>query len=359
MVKLQHYQYIDALRGWAVLGVITAHSFSYASQLSIYPVFLVTPRGVQLFFLISALTLMMSWHERNDGISAFYIRRLFRIIPMFWLSIVIYIFWWALIKGHHQLERALPLPEITVSSVISTMSFASALNPESFWGIVPGGWSIGVEMLFYVFFPILAGLLTSFPRAAYFSFATILLWMPITLFQGVLYKTGATNAATYVGLSLPIELCVFSSGILVYWALRVFPRPPQYVSEALVLFGLFLIFFVAFPNYDDYRKLTIGFGFLVWGMGSGGGRYLINAAIKHLGKISYSAYLLHFAMLGAAWWLLQFLDLNRFGPRIFYVAHLSIAVLLTICVSTLSYRFIELPMISIGNRFYKQHVSGD
>ena len=39
----------------------------------------------------------MSWHARSDGTYPFYIRRLFRIAPMFWLAIPFYIMiqWWS------------------------------------------------------------------------------------------------------------------------------------------------------------------------------------------------------------------------------------------------------------------------
>ena len=44
-----------------------------------------------MFFVVSALTLMASSHQRGDGAAAFFIRRIFRIVPMFWLSIPAYV----------------------------------------------------------------------------------------------------------------------------------------------------------------------------------------------------------------------------------------------------------------------------
>jgi exopolysaccharide production protein ExoZ len=85
--------YIDALRGYAILGVIVVHVAQCVPRLE-WPLSLVASqgaRGVQLFFVVSGLTLMLSWHARNDGIAAFYVRRVFRIVPMFWLAIALFV----------------------------------------------------------------------------------------------------------------------------------------------------------------------------------------------------------------------------------------------------------------------------
>ena len=59
-----NFAYIDALRGCAILFVITCHlTFSYPELP--YPVHRLTVlgwHGVQLFFLASCVTLLLSWH---------------------------------------------------------------------------------------------------------------------------------------------------------------------------------------------------------------------------------------------------------------------------------------------------------
>jgi peptidoglycan/LPS O-acetylase OafA/YrhL len=84
--------YIDALRGYAILGVIGIHASQSVPDLE-WPLRALADqgaRGVQLFFVVSALTLMLSWKERDDGVLPFYIRRVFRIGPMFWLAILFF-----------------------------------------------------------------------------------------------------------------------------------------------------------------------------------------------------------------------------------------------------------------------------
>jgi len=80
-----HYAYIDALRGYAVLAVVATHVQDLTPDLPFVVKRLADfgSMGVLLFFVVSAFTLSASWTRRNDGAVAFYIRRLFRIAPAF------------------------------------------------------------------------------------------------------------------------------------------------------------------------------------------------------------------------------------------------------------------------------------
>jgi peptidoglycan/LPS O-acetylase OafA/YrhL len=89
-----HYAYIDAIRGIAFLSVLVSHGaisvgHFYATNLLSQGVF-----GVQLFFLASAITLCHSMHERQKvdkfPVFYFYLRRLFRIAPLFWIALAFY-----------------------------------------------------------------------------------------------------------------------------------------------------------------------------------------------------------------------------------------------------------------------------
>jgi exopolysaccharide production protein ExoZ len=74
--------WIDALRGYAIIGVLAVHVGGVTEG----------ARGVQLFFVASAIALLHSWHTHKDSVRRFYTRRLFRIAPMFWLAIPTF-FW--------------------------------------------------------------------------------------------------------------------------------------------------------------------------------------------------------------------------------------------------------------------------
>ncbi|MET3328607.1 acyltransferase family protein [Bradyrhizobium diazoefficiens] len=156
------YGYIDALRGYAILLVIFVHSSQMIGGLQgyVYQIGDQGARGVQLFFVASAITLCMSYHRRTDGVGAFYIRRLFRIAPMFWLAII----YFTLKDGVG--PRGLEPDGIGATHIILTTLFAHGFLPSTFSSVVPGGWSIAVEMMFYAVFPILVSYIKSWRAAA-------------------------------------------------------------------------------------------------------------------------------------------------------------------------------------------------
>ena len=81
------------MRGYAILMVMAVHASQVAVEWGGVGRTLVDQgaKGVQLFFVASALTLVMSWNSRNDGALKFYARRLFRVAPMFWLGIAFFV----------------------------------------------------------------------------------------------------------------------------------------------------------------------------------------------------------------------------------------------------------------------------
>ena len=94
MSELNRYQYIDALRGFAFLGVLTVHASYEVPKLPFSSLPELGQYGVQLFFLLSAVTLLRSMALRSakERFAArnFFIRRFFRIAPLFWTGVVLY-----------------------------------------------------------------------------------------------------------------------------------------------------------------------------------------------------------------------------------------------------------------------------
>ena len=148
------FRTFDFLRGIAIIGVIGVHSSQYFhSKIGLLDsAFGFGAKGVQLFYFISALTMCYMWKQRegeSNPIKKFYIRRFFRIAPLFWLAIPMYLF----ING---LGPSFFAPEgITTRQILLTSTFLHGFWPDSIKSVVPGGWSIAVEMTFYVLFPFL------------------------------------------------------------------------------------------------------------------------------------------------------------------------------------------------------------
>ena len=147
------YRYIDCIRGYAILLVITCHMTGAIPELP-WPVKRLTEHGwygVQLFFEASCLTLLLSWHHSREAVEGrttrFFIRRFFRIAPLYYLAAAAYF----------ALEP--PPSGFDPVQLVAAMGFVNSWSPHWMptvaggWYVVPGGWSIGVEFTFYVLFP--------------------------------------------------------------------------------------------------------------------------------------------------------------------------------------------------------------
>ena len=55
--KIVKYDYIDAMRGWAILGVVSAHCVSQQLPILLRDIVGAGSIGVQLFFVVGACTL--------------------------------------------------------------------------------------------------------------------------------------------------------------------------------------------------------------------------------------------------------------------------------------------------------------
>lgn len=145
---------LDLLRGLAILLVISVHTWQAKAAYSdaVNTLGSYGSYGVQLFFIISGYTMMLTFGNEVSARATgrFYVRRFFRIVPLFWAFALMYV----VRKGTSPNFFA---PDgVSVSDILLTFSLVQWLTPTSFNSVVPGGWSIAVELQFYLVFPLFA-----------------------------------------------------------------------------------------------------------------------------------------------------------------------------------------------------------
>jgi peptidoglycan/LPS O-acetylase OafA/YrhL len=362
--------FIDALRGVAIIAVLLSHAqrnveiyqamghqASMSPWLSRYAA--QGARGVQLFFVISALTLFLSAGKRiaesREWLN-FYIRRIFRIAPMFYLAFGVYCLMPAVLKGH-----ALP----PLSTILGTLSFTNGWNPAWLLGandVVPGGWSIGVEMSFYIVFPLVFLSLRNFPRALIALLALlaidVLIWPTLLRYAPI---ADADLWERYVFVWLPNQLPIFLFGICAYFVLfgrvgtltRFFHAGDRRWNA--LWFALSVGLLLLSPQWiDDPRAVFIyglAFALLALCLYRQPYRWLVNRPLQHIGKISFSGYLTHFFLLQVARKILARVHAgDHLSPDVYFLATVLLALAGTVLVSTLTYRFVEVPGQALGKR---------
>ena len=194
---------LDTLRGIALLMVIALHCEQSISTID--PIKRLVNMsgliasygdlGVPLFFIVSGYTMMLTFGDRarKEVVYAFYIRRFFRIAPLFWLAGACYLIKTGLVPSVWAPNG------IRWQEILLTFSFLHWLTPQAFNSVVPGGWSIAVEMQFYLIFPFFAYI------AIKKQYKSIALYALIALIHVLVFTYG--NALVYAGLHRRFGLC--------------------------------------------------------------------------------------------------------------------------------------------------------
>ena len=357
----KHLDYIDALRGYAILGVIAVHASIAVPDLE-WPLRLLAEqgaRGVQLFFVVSALTLMLSWHERGDGVLPFYVRRVFRIGPMFWLMSAFFI---AVQVSGLPIVFWPPLA-ITWPNVLASATFTHGLHPLTMRSIVPGGWSIADEMTFYVLLPLLVVTLRSWTTTLFALLAAVclsLLMAALVHFGWLFPQLDRELVDEFAFQSFPNQFPAFLAGMLVFYLLDAFPGPARggvlRAGLAVSLAAMAAIPFIAAALHGILLHTTYvlpmvyaaPFALCTWCLAKGAGGLLVNPAIRYVGKISYSAYFWHFVVLGLLGYL--FAPGPAMPAWLRFGAVFGAAAVLSVGISSITYRLVEVPMIRLGRQ---------
>lgn len=346
---------LDALRFLAFLAVFIHHAvYNFSPLLSVCGGF-----GLSLFFFLSAF-LITELLQREIAVTGsvrirdFYIRRVLRIWPLYFLAII----------GAVIASIILPCYRISPGFVLSYLFLLGNLYIARFGfptTIVSYLWSISVEEQFYLLWPILNRQL---PRKA-LAIAAIAL-MPVG--SAAVLTLAFLKATPAIGIwtSSFVQVQTFALGALTALALHGrIPRIPLHFRAALAIAGALLWAAAArFSGIDD-RVPRDGRGPMLgyWAVGLGCLSLLISVlgldkrmiprSIVYLGKISYGLYVYHQLSLEATAYLLdRFQATNSSTHHALYgVGHALLGLCLTVTLAAASYRYFEKPFLRLKERF--------
>lgn len=350
--------FIEALRGFAALFVVFYHLALIPNPDLELPKwagkFILTGgTGVTLFFVVSAFTLTLSMRSRQNETNStlqFFIRRFFRIAPLFYIWIILTLIRDKLMFGVMR----------SGSTVFLSVIFGFNLIPGRHEGFVWASWTLGVEMLFYLLFPLIYLYINDIWKALG-AFFTALMISSIYTFMITNYLTIEEPVRkSFLQFSFLHQLPTFMFGIFIYFFYERF-----IVSKRLNNSSAFLFISASFFGYsalldghlnvlvDGLYWQAIIYGLFLLGLGILAPRIFVNRFSGFLGKISYSLYLNHPTLI---------LLLAPFYKTI-YTLDLPLTVLFGICFiitfgvligfSYVTYTVIEQPGIRLGSRLTK------
>jgi peptidoglycan/LPS O-acetylase OafA/YrhL len=356
------YAFVDALRGWAILLVLLVHTKKYWFAPPDGALSTVAENGwagVELFYVVSAFTLMLSLNSRRRTearpLRNFFIRRLFRIAPLFYVAVAFFLL-------RDGLGPRFWAPDgLSWAHVLATVTFTNGWYPTAITSIVPGGWSIAIETNFYLLLPLCFLVVTSGHRAVALTFAAVVGGIVVSELAHGLYAPLLSDASSRVLSSflyymwLPIQAGVFCLGVVLYHLFRHIPEGPRRPLKGMtyVAIGLFLLF-VAIPTQPFLvpKHFLFGAAFtaVAYGLALHPARLFVNPLLCHIGKVSYSIYLAHTAVIVALKAILKPVFPGTPGAASFWGAFLIATVAATL-VATVTYHLVERPGIGLGRRW--------
>jgi len=358
---------IDALRGYAILLVLTAHSLTPNLVWPAKRVMLMGVYGVQLFFIASAVTLLMSWARNTKPFGTksrqFFVHRFFRIAPLYFLAIA---FYW--------LVDNTASTDFSWVRLISTLFFVNTWNPHLLpvtggWMPVPGGWSISVEFCFYVVFPMLAVSANTMRRSLVFLGFALFIMIATTAFGQTLYpELTSSQRSNFLYFWFPNQLIVFAIGFVLYQCLQS-PSISGFITHSPLsapIASILMVGAMTVLSYAGMQKegiapthLLMTICFAMWALVIllKPGRMIVNPVITAIGKVSFSIYIVHFAVLKLVkYGMAQYWPISR--DDVLSLPYAAILILLALAISyaiaSVTYKTIEQPFIRLGKKLASQ-----
>lgn len=344
----------DLLRGLCALSVTVYHyltwqDLAHLSTLGTY--------GVYLFFLLSGASMAYVYGPQAfrtwQGVAGFLAVRWMRLAPLYLGVCVGFLGMLAARNGSWVDAVGLRL--------LLNATFAFGLQDPGVWAIAIGGWSLGIEFVFYLAMPAIAWLLPH-PSLKWAALAVVAA-VQAAWIAGTVGAQGLA-AATVAYHQVPAFAAYFLAGCLIGHAQRRGAEggctPLPWRAGMAVwggMAGLLLALAPQVPGDElvGWRGalLATAAALTVWASGRVAVQGRAVAWAKWLGDITYGTYLLHpMLFFGFAWFVLPRLTETGIEqlPTALRVLILGGGVVLSTLLAMASERWFERPLRQAGRR---------
>jgi len=311
----------DLLRLVLSITVFFAHWNILTAQNLSNKVFHISGYAVDMFFIVSGFLIFWSF-DNNQNKKQFYIKRFFRIFPLYAILILLqtifFVFYsdtgiGGIVKYFTANIVFLNFLSYSVGETLSQLQ-VNAINGSL--------WTLKNEVVFYL----------SVPLIFYFykKIGNIFLFVLYILAVGYMFAVDYINIPSLL-VQFPSQLRLFLVGIILYLFFeRINTKNIYWLSAG----SLVLILFFYSENYFRFTIYPLLLGFIVI--------YLVyfTKIIKMKFDFSYSFYILHFPIIQ----LVLYFDVNPENPIISFISIFMVVLVL----SYFSEKYIEKKFVKIG-----------
>src|SRR5262245_23984709 len=384
-----HEPHLDGMRGIACAIVVFCHCAlwlppalpdSYRALPPGVPAFILSLWwGLDVFFVLSGFLIgrILLTQLQRGGLSfkAFYVRRFFRVFPVYYLVLTVSVFVFSRLEEWQVLYGALPWQETFARSWANYLYVSNYVYGMQFPNPMSWGWSLCVEEHFYLSIPLILGILFRFAKnRGRWLFLGALTVIPMVFRWAAWTGTPEAVPFTWIHPMTHTHADGLAFGVLTAF-LTVFhrERTRAWVAKlgswtwvlGLVCYGAVMFWGGLwkpgmFPFVWQFFVVSIGSSLLILH-----GVYLDHRVTRFLGwrvwvplaRASYGQYLTHLFVLfwALAWW-----------PRGDHSTPGAIASVLAFCVvvtgfailaGALLYLLVERPFLDLGTRLARRFIT--
>ncbi|MBB2200959.1 acyltransferase family protein [Gluconacetobacter tumulisoli] len=304
--------------------------------------------AVLLFFVLSGCVLSLSLRRvitfDRQAIAGFYVKRAFRIYPLLWVSVFFSVVITTYVRASMDVGVYVDWLARNLGSTISLSHVGLALV-GAYTRYNGPMWSLRVELIFSILFPgilllMRARRLRGWALAALFALALVPMPSEIGLNFGLAFALGALiPLMPRIGWASSALIPVAATLVLMYDRLALGGHAmPEQVYDVIETLAAFVIVRDLYASGRSFGVLT-------------------NRTVVWVGELSYSIYLLHLPILLVVFDLMQrWMGLRPLlahpGWSQSVLAVLTVGV--TVAVSSLTYKIVELPLHNIGRRLARR-----
>lgn len=287
---------------------------------------------VRMFFLLSAFALLCGYAKKMDGeknIINFYIKRFFKIAPVFYMVLIVQMFIGYFFMGE----------KYSIDNIVISISLLFGLLPINQEPIVWASWAVGIEWIFYLLFPVFV-LVVKNKRALIIGLASSLV---ITYNYEKIVGSGIGNSH----INILIYFSYFFMGAILYKCIPWIRKIKQYRSWVFIQYIYIICAILLGVLLAKYFNRDIGmlttFSLIIAGSIYGYTRIIENKFMNWLGRISYAVYLLHmivvqvFSRIG----IIQIISSIIQNKYISYLITGTIVLLVTCVIAHFTNKYVE------------------
>ena len=369
MEKRVYFKNLNALRFFAAIAVIFHHIEQYKFWAHLPNLWgnatidALGQKAVSFFFVLSGFLityLLLEENKKTDDINIrnFYVRRILRIWPLYYLIVFICVFFLPFVFETMNMGGDFFARNYWLVSLLLLLVLPNVVR--TFVPNVIGGnqlWSIGVEEQFYLVWPILV--------------KRFLKKLPLFLLVFIVLKIGVTVGLEILAAKFPLiviqkvlrlwvllQVEQMAIGAVGAWALfhnrdkvlGIIYKPAVFYTSCA---GILMLFIFSVDHWWIHYAEAVAFGVAIMNLST-------NPAIKIsletkslnvLGNISYGIYMYHTICITFCLFTLKYFSIEHYNYAFFNVLLYVCSFVMTIGISYLSYEMFEKRFLEFKEKF--------